>query len=116
MTGVERHIRPSWDDVRLSEIKPLEVRDWLKGLKLKPRSKNSIKNFLHLLFDRAMLMGLLDVERNPMELVKVKGGSKRDKEPAVLSPEEFQTLMAELKEPHSVMVTVAMCTGLSLPV
>ena len=61
-----------------------------------------------------MLWGLIDVQRNPLELVKVKGGSKRQKALVTLTNEGFQLLLGELKEPLRTMATVAMCTGLRI--
>ena len=109
-----RHIRPRWGSVHLSKITPLDVMLWLKSLPLAPKSQAHIKRMLHLLFERAMLWGLVEVSRNPMELVKVKGGSKRQKIPTVLTPEEFQKLASKLPETYRVMATVAMCTGLRI--
>ena len=63
---------------------------------------------------RLMLWGLVDVQRNPLELVKVKGGSKRQKALVTLTGEEFQLLLAELKDPVRTMAVVAMCTGLRI--
>jgi integrase len=59
-----------------------------------------------------MLWGLMDVQRNPMELVKLKGTSKRLKKPQILTPEKFQELVSMLHEPYRTMVIVAMCTGM----
>ena len=59
-----------------------------------------------------MLWGLMDVQRNPMELVKLKGTSKRLKKPQILTPENFQELVSMLREPYRTMVIVAMCTGM----
>jgi integrase len=42
----------------------------------------------------------------------VKGTSKRQRKPQVLSPEKFQELVAVLREPYKTMVIVAMCTGM----
>src|SRR5581483_6407660 len=67
---------------------------------------------MHLLFERAMLWELIDTQRNPIELVKIKGVSKRRKRPLTLEPEKFQELVAELNDPYRTMVIVAMCTGL----
>lgn len=111
---LSKHIRPRWGDTHLSLIKPLDVMNWLKTLTLAPKSKSHLKRIMHLLFERAMLWDLVEVSRNPLELVKVKGGSKRQKQPTVLTPEEFQELVAKLQEPYSVMATVAVCTGLRI--
>jgi integrase len=61
-----------------------------------------------------MLWGLIDVQRNPLELVRVKGGSKRQKALVTLTHEEFQRLLPELREPIRTMAIVAMCTGLRI--
>jgi integrase len=58
-----------------------------------------------------MLWGLIELQRNPIELVKVKASSKRQKKPQILAPEKFQELVSTLKEPYKTMVIVAMCTG-----
>jgi integrase len=111
---LSRHIRPRWGKTRLSQIRPLDVMEWLKTLELAPKSKAHLKRMLHLLFERAMLWGLVDVTRNPLELVKVKGSSRRENPPTVLTPEEFRKLASKLQEPYRVMATVAICTGLRI--
>jgi hypothetical protein len=65
-----------------------------------------------LLFERAMLWGLIELQRNPIELVKIKGTSKRQERPRVFDLVRFQALLAHLKAPYKTMVTVGMCTGL----
>ena len=67
---------------------------------------------MHLLFERAMLWGMIDVDRNIIELVHLLGGSRRLRRPLVLTPEQYQDLTWRLEEPHRTMVTVAMYTGL----
>ena len=42
---------------------------------------------MHLLFERAMLWGMIDVDRNIIELVHLLGGSRRLRRPLVLTPE-----------------------------
>ncbi len=39
LSVIEKHIRPTWADVFLEEMKPLLVQDWLKGLKPTHRVK-----------------------------------------------------------------------------
>lgn len=111
---LKKHIRPKWEKTLLSQLRPLEVQDWLKSLPLAPKSQNHIKRLMHMLIDKAMLWGLIKVDRNPIALVKVRGGSKRRKEPTILNPEQFQALLRELKDPYRVMVIVAMCSGLRI--
>ncbi len=111
---ISRHIRPRWATTAIGKMRPLDVMQWLGSLPLAPKTKAHIKRVLHLLFERAMLWGLIDVQRNPLELVKVKGGSKRQKSLVTLTKEEFQRLIKELREPIRTMVIIAMCTGLRI--
>jgi integrase len=111
---INRHIRSRWQSTPISKMRPMDVMQWLGTLTLAPKTKAHIKRVLHLLFERAMLWGLIDVQRNPLQLVRLKGGSKRQKQPVILTMEEFQLLVMELREPIRTMVFVAMCTGLRI--
>ena len=86
---IDRHIRPRWHATLQSKMRPMDVMQWLGTLPLAPETKAHIKRVLHLLFERAMLWGLIDVQRNPLDPVKVKGGSKRQKAVVTLTKEEF---------------------------
>lgn len=107
-----KHIGPRWQNDILSNIKPLEVNEWLKELRLSAKTKGQIRALFHLLFEKAMLWGLIDIQRNPIELVKLKGTSRRTRRPQVITPEKFQELVTVLREPYRTMAIVAMCTGL----
>jgi len=109
---LKRHIRPKWGNTPLVDVRALETTEWLKSLPLSPKTRGQVRALLHMLFERAMLWGLIEIQRNPMELVKLKGTSKRLKRPQILTPEIFQELIAVLHEPHRTMAVVAMCTGL----
>jgi integrase len=107
-----KHIKPKWGSIPLADVKALQVIDWLKSLPLSPKTRGQVRALLHLLFEHAMLWELIELQRNPIELVKVKGASKRKKKPLILTPEKFQELVATLREPYRTMTIVAMCTGL----
>ena len=51
-------------------------------------------------------------QRNPIALVRVKGGSKRRQRPTSLTVEEFELIVATLQEPWRTMVQIAQCLGL----
>jgi integrase len=106
------HIRPRWGESSLSEVRPAMVQEWLRGLVAAPKTKGHVKALMHRLFEKAMLWELLPVGRNPMELVHVKGISKRTKKQAVLDPDQCLALIASLPDPYRTMVLVAICTGL----
>ncbi len=111
-SNLKTHIRPKWGNAPIQGIKALEISEWLKSLPLSPKTRGHVGALLHLLFERAMLWDLMDVQRNPLELVKLKGTSKRMKKPQILAPEKFQELVSRLHEPYKTMVIVAMCTGM----
>ena len=67
---------------------------------------------MHILFNCGMRWGLLEVQANPMSLVRVKDCSKRRREPRVLTAPEFQRLLQNLSDPCRTMALVAMCLGL----
>jgi integrase len=107
-----KHLKPRWGSTQMGAVKALEITEWLKSLPLSPKTRSQMKALLHLLFERAMLWELIELQRNPIELVRVKGSSKRQRRPQMLAPEKFQELISVLREPYRTMAIVAMCTGL----
>lgn len=93
-------------------MKALEVSEWLKALDLSAKKRGHVGALMQLLFRRAMLWDRMDVQHNPMELVRLKGTSMRLKKPQILTPEQSQALVAEVRAPYRAMVIVAMCTGM----
>jgi len=79
---ISQHIRPRWGDSKLEGVRPTLVQDWLRKQDISPNYKGHIRSLMYRLFDKAMLWELLDVQRNPMELIEVKGISKRKKRPS----------------------------------
>jgi hypothetical protein len=68
-----QHIRPKWGDSHLEEVRPALAQDWLREHGLLPKYKEHIRSLMYRLFYKAMLWELLTAERNPMDLVEVKG-------------------------------------------
>ena len=106
------HIRPRWEHIPLREVRPASVHEWLSSLPHSPKTKANIKTLMHRLFEKAMLWEAIDIQRNPMQLVEIKGISKRTKIPTVLTPDQFQAIVKRLKAPYRTMVMLAQCTGL----
>lgn len=112
LSMLDVHVRPRWGQTSLSHVKPAVVQEWLRGLTLAPKTKSHIKALMHRLFEKAMFWELLPLQRNPMELVDVKGISKRTKHPVVLDPNQCWKLISSLPDPYRTMALVAICTGL----
>jgi integrase len=88
------------------------IEQWLKTIELAPKTKGNIRNVMAVIFNCAMRWGLIDLGVNPIALVRVKGISRRQTEPRILTPDEIQALIAGLAEPCRTSVIVALGTGL----
>jgi len=108
---LDTHILPKWGHYPLAAIKPFAVEQWVKTLPLARKTRGSI-HLMRVLFNAAMRWEFMDIQENPMKLVRVKGVSKREKEPRVLTLPECHRLLAELGEPYRTMVALSIATGL----
>jgi len=108
------HVKPKWGACTLEELgkSAFEVEKWFEGLDLAPKTKGNIKALMNRLFECAMKWGLYPIVRNPMELVEIKGRTKRQRRRRVLTYEEFSHLLGFLRQPYRTMVLVAQCLGL----
>jgi integrase len=61
-----------------------------------------------------MWRGDTPMQRNPMELVTVKGATKRVRKPRSLTVEEFPLLLRQLAEPFRTMAVICLCFGLRI--
>jgi len=111
--NLEKHVLPKWGAVDLGAVKPLAVDRWFLTLPLAQKTKAHIKSVMRQVLEYAMLCEMFDMQRNPMDLVRVEGGTLTEKEPLILTPEQFGRLLQQIiTEPHRTMVLVAMCLGL----
>jgi integrase len=69
---------------------------------------------MYMLLDFAMWAGVIEVGRNPMELVVIRGATKRQRKPRSLTVEQFQKLNSELKEPFQTIALICVCFGLRI--
>ena len=112
---LKRHILPKWGEAPVAEVrKPFKVEQWLKELKHSPKTKSNIKGLLHRIFEYAMKWEVLEIQRNPMQLIEIKGVTKRVRKKVVLTVEQYHALLAELPYHVQVMVMIAMCLGLRI--
>lgn len=109
---IDSHILPRWGEMFIAKVTAARVADWFKEMPRSPVTKAHIKALLYRLFEKAMLWELITVQRNPMELVEIRGSSKRAKRPLVLSIEQANTILGLLGQPYRTMVLVGLCTGL----
>ena len=110
--SVIKRVREKWGTTRITRMKPVQVQDWLKKMDAAPKTKGHYKAVMHRLYEKAMLWEIVEWQRNPMDLVEIKGISKRQKKPIVLTVEQYYLLLELLPQPYRTMVIVAQCTGL----
>jgi integrase len=109
---IKLHIEPQWEDIRIGEVSAIAVKNWLDKLPFGAASKARTRNMMSRLLDLAMLWEYLPVGRNPMELVRVKGATKRQKHLVILTPAQVKSLVDALPEPYNLMVLVSGYLGL----
>jgi integrase len=108
---INLHILPAFGAVKLTDITALLIKSWLDKQKFGAASKARARNLISKLLDLAMLWEYIPVARNPMQLVKVKGSTKRQKKLTILTVDQFQDLVASLPEPYNLMVLLSGCQG-----
>jgi integrase len=113
-TWLNHYIVPTWGASTLQDLQARPVDLWLRSLALAPKSKVHIRGLVRILWDFAMWRGDVPLQRNPMELVTIKGASKRLRQPRSLAVEEFQKLTRQLDEPFHTIALVCVCFGLRI--
>jgi integrase len=108
------HIVPKFGDALITDVQARPVEMWLKSLQLSPKSRGQIRGLLSALWDFAMWRGEVPTQRNPMELVTIKGSSKRTRKPRSLAVEEFHKLTEHLAEPFRTIALLCVCFGLRI--
>ena len=111
---MNNHVLPRWGNCSITQLQARPVELWLQALPLSPKSKVHVRGIIKALWDYAMWRGDVPTQRNPMELVTIKGATKRTRKPRSLTVEEFQRFMQHLDEPFGTMALVCVCFGLRI--
>jgi integrase len=111
---LRNHIIPKWGTCEVTDVQARPVELWLESLTLAPKSRVHIRGTLSILWDFAMWRGDVPTQRNPMEMVTIKGATKRTKKPRSLTVEEFQRFVRQLGEPFRTMALLCVCFGLRI--
>ncbi len=110
---LKNHILPKWGECPITDLQALEVRNWLRGLVLTPKSRGHIKALIRQLWSHAMLHLYVDLAVNPMTLVRLKGATKKRK-PRSLTVEQFRLFVTHLEEPIRTVALFCACLGLRI--
>src|ERR1700676_3666520 len=111
---LRNHILPKFGQCALSDVQARPAELWLESLSLTPRSRAAVRGLLRILWEFAMWRGDVPTQRNPMELVTIKGASKRTRKPRSLTVDEFQRFVLQLGEPFRAIALVCVCFGLRI--
>jgi integrase len=111
---LRNYILPRWGNLSFAELQARPVELWLQSLPLAPKSKAHIRGVISLLWDYVMWKGDLLIQRNPMELVTIRGASKRKTQPRSLAVGEFQQFTQHLEEAFRLMALLCCCLGLRI--
>jgi integrase len=111
---LSHRIVPRWGTEPITDVQARPVELWLQSLELAPKTKAEIRGLLRIVWEFAMWRGDLPTQRNPMELVTVKGASKRRRKPRSLKVEEFQRFIPHLAEHFRTIALVCVCFGLRI--
>lgn len=118
-----KRLRERWGRTRIDEMckNTMQIEMWVRdlakmrtGQPLQKKTKRNIVALLHVMFERAMQWGYVPLQRNPIDLVRVKGQEAKKKPRAVLDADLILRLMTDDELPPMVKViaTVAILTGL----
>jgi integrase len=111
---LRNHIVPKFGQCALSDVQARPAELWLESLALTPRSRAAVRGLLRILWDYAMWSNSVPTQRNPMELVTIKGASRRTSKPRSLTVDEFQRFVQHLGEPFHTIALVCVCFGLRI--
>jgi integrase len=105
---LEKWIEPRWGRYALSDIRAVEVELWLKNLDRVPGTCCKVRNVVSLLFNHGRRHDLCD--RNPIQWVRQS--AKRRTAPDILTSNEVQRLLVNLRFRERTLVLLAVTTGL----
>lgn len=94
------------------QARPVEL--WVQSLVLASKSRAHVRGLLKVLWDFAMWRGHIPTQRNPMELVTIRGATKRSRQPRSLTVDEFRMFVQHLEDPFRTMALLCACLGLRI--
>jgi integrase len=105
---LDNWVLPRWGELKLEQVKPVVVEEWLDGIKRARGTKAKIRNLMSALFTHAMRYEWTD--KNPIRLVRQS--AKRERVPDVLELWEVQLLLSKLGVRERTLALLDAGTGL----
>ena len=111
---LNKWILPRWQDIRISNVRTIDVENWLRSLRLARGTKAKIRKTFNLLFNHAIRweFAVRNPISGPVRGSGVRQSEKRERIPDVLTAEEFRTLEAALPSRERVLICLALSLGL----
>jgi integrase len=105
---LDNWVLPRWGELKLEQVRPVVVEEWLDGIKRARGTKAKIRNLMSALFTHAMRYEWTD--KNPIRLVRQS--AKRERVPDVLELWEIQLLLSKLGVRERTLALLDAGTGL----
>lgn len=113
-------IRKRWGKTAASAMARdlVGIEQWVNGLEkrrggpMSKKSKQHVKATLHVLFESIIRWGGLELQRNPISLVRVKGRPTPIRQQLIISVDQYHQLLQRLPPRVGMMVQLGMCLGL----
>jgi integrase len=108
-SAIEVHLRPRFGATPIDSLSADQVRQWLRGLGVAPKTENNVLTPLRQAFRHAFEEGLVD--SNPMTRVRAAAVERRDPDPFTVA--EIRAILGACAEPqHRALFQFAFATGL----
>jgi len=111
---LNRWVLPRWEGMRISDVRTIDVENWLRSLRLARGTKSKIRKTMNLLFNHAIRweFSVRNPISGPVRGSGVRQSGKRERIPEVLTVEEFRRLEAALALRERVLLCLALSLGL----
>jgi integrase len=115
---IHNRLLPRWGDRIALSIEPLEIENWLRGIKREHDLENptidKARRVMALVYKHAQRYGLIprNQESNPLVFVRCKAQSEY--EAVILTPEQAFAVLLRLPEPERTLALLSAGTGLRI--
>ena len=107
-SAVYHHLIPQFGPLKLSELKPSHVKEWIAGLNISPKRINNTLIPLRQAFREAYEDAIIDVD--PMD--RIRNLSLDPREPEPFSRNEIEAILIQLGDQERTLIQFAFWTGL----
>jgi len=112
---IDNYLEPAFGKHCLRDLTPLTLQRYFSAMSsstLSHESRDKIRDVLASILKSAVSYGLL--VKNPAESVRLPKPKGRHKPKPIVTPAQFNSLLAKIPEPYATMVFVAIFTGLRI--